>query len=344
MAHIPERRETPYQEYLRLSVEAQRLLVDASRDYLSEDLGEDVEEADDIDEDEEEDAEEEDEDEEDEDNSSYDSYARATIQGAHARATREYIAMNAARRAQLTQRLAAAGQVVEQRQQQLRDQPWDLFSQRIAEATSQAFSGISRTIADRMGLTEADIGLSPRTSDNDEFAEMPQLERVVIGSRDLYEARRELLEEKEKTQRAVQAERIKHQAEIDELKKKLAQLESKQQQQPQPSQDPEPIYVPKGEGNKKRQRRSERLASTSKPAAAAANATVPPKAESPKSAGSVDICSICQEELGSERGYLEPCGHSRYHFDCAVELLANHGKCALENPGTKITNVRKIYV
>lgn len=193
------------------------------------------------------------------------------------------------------------------------------------------------------------------------------LRRAFEQSRRVSEEESRRREELERAKRAETAREMKHQNELEELRSRITELERRQparnerncgrgsassdeDYQPGSKRMRRPLnrggnpVMPKpgsDKTRKSREPRSGRAVSEVKPRAKEGSASKP----SARSAHSEDAnCPICLEPIvGSERGLLEPCMHARYHYECAMDLFVNHGKCCLHNPSGPITGVKKIY-
>jgi hypothetical protein len=215
------------------------------------------------------------------------------------------------------------------------------------------------------------------------------LRRVVDQSRRVAEETKLLQEERERAKRSEIARDMKHQNDMEELRRRIEELERRKQGsatgddqeldsassssdeefqpdskkkrkfEPRPKRGKQPrggapIRVTKKPASfdkptKEMKRRTLKNGSSEtrgigggpKPAAASATDTRPQE-QKPKKDD--EICPICLEPIvDSERGLLEPCMHARYHYQCAMDLYVNHGKCCMHNPAGAITGVKKIY-
>lgn len=200
------------------------------------------------------------------------------------------------------------------------------------------------------------------------------LRRAFEQSRRVSEEESRRREELERAKRAETAREMKHQNELEELRARITELERRQparnerncgrgsassdeDYQPGSKRMRRPLRTPRrseirggnpkmpkpgsDKASKAREPRSGRADTEDKSRAKGCSASRP----SASSAQSEDAnCPICLEPIvGSERGLLEPCMHARYHYECAMDLYVNHGKCCLHNPSGPITGVKKIY-
>lgn len=206
------------------------------------------------------------------------------------------------------------------------------------------------------------------------------LRRAGEQSRRVYEETQLLKEEKERAKRCEIARDMKHQNDMEELRRRIEELERQKQRESETNAQESDSSQSSSDGefeagSKKKRKLEPRIKRTTR----SRTAKLPPPKVSPasdqpmgrKSRGfkggapqprgiaviksrpapaaaatpSDDAnCPICLEPIvDSERGLLEPCMHARYHYQCAMDLYVNHGKCCMHNPAGAITGVKKIY-
>lgn len=211
------------------------------------------------------------------------------------------------------------------------------------------------------------------------------LRRAVEQSRRVSEETKLLQEEKERAKRSEIARDMKHQNEMEELRRRIEELERQKQRN---SETNSPNGAPESDssqsssdgefeaGSKKKRKLEPRIkrttrsrtaklpppkvssafdqpmgwksrgfkSGTSQPRGIAVIKSRPTPAAAAATPRDDANCPICLEPIvDSERGLLEPCMHARYHYQCAMDLFVNHGKCCMHNPAGAITGVKKIY-
>lgn len=186
-------------------------------------------------------------------------------------------------------------------------------------------------------FVDADVGDVPpieRPTNWREDGWNADLARVMAISQAEFERIKELADLKKESERKLKAQEMRHK---EEIKRLTAEIERLQRQEVLRSPvTPVPAHLDVGVLT--RGKRARILSETTR------DIKTLPENKTNKDEER-DVCCICMDRFeNTERGCVQPCGHSRYHYECAMTLYEKTGTCALHSPPVAIDNVIKIKV